>query len=212
MIATWIGIDPGYHGAIAVLDDTGTMQCVWDIPLIDRKARTRKSMRIDLSALNAIFAILARCHDPIVRSEWPTTRPDEAAESSKQFGVGLGHLEALCAAHGLRMERVAPNRWKGDLGLPGKKADPKAAHKACAFCERYVMGVPHDLVWGPRGGPKDGRAEAMLLAWHGWSRTSQAMRVLRERWGNLYDSDETLAFCLMAGSRRRRRKRADLPI
>lgn len=203
MPQTWIGIDPGLQGAIAAIGDQGQMLAVWDMPTLRTHARARRT-QVDVAALDAIIRTLTLYPDPIVRLEWPTTRPEESAEASKNFGVGLGHLEALCQAHRLPLDKVAPNKWKGDLGLPGKKKDRQAGRKACEFCERWVMAVPHSLVFGPRGGPKDGRAEALLIAWHGWSRNLAAMRVLRDRYGK--DSDEMMAFALMAGSGRRGRK------
>jgi hypothetical protein len=210
MPETWIGIDPGYRGAVAALDDQGRLLALWDIPLVDPKARRRKNLRIDLDALNAIVASLRYYRDPLVRLEWPTTRPDEAAESSKNFGVGLGQIEALCRAHGLNLDKVAPNKWKGDLGLPGKKKDKKAGREACDAAMLWIPDQERSTFFGPRGGPRDGRAEAALIAWHGWSRTLSAMRVLRERYGK--DAVEIQAFCLMAGSHRRGRKSLRLPM
>lgn len=209
MPKTWIGIDPGLKGAIGVIDDEGQMLAVWDLPTAVTRSRARRT-QVDVAALDAIIRLLPLYPDPIVRLEWPTTRPDESPEASKNFGVGLGQLEALCQAHGLTLDKVAPNKWKGDLGLPGKKADPQAARMACEFAEHWVKAVPHSLVFGPRGGPKDGRAEALLIAWHGWSRRLSAMRTLRGRYGK--DSNEMLAFALMAGSSRSSRRPANLPL
>lgn len=204
MPQTWIGIDPGLKGAIGVIGDQGQMLTVWDIPTLQTNSRTRR-VQVDVNALWGIFQTLKLYPDPVVRLEWPQTRPDEGAEASKNFGVGLGQLEAFSTSCGLPVDKLAPNKWKGDLGLPGKKKDPRnAARLACEFAERWVMDVPHSLVFGPRGGPKDGRAEALLIAWHGWSRTLAAMRTLRDRYGK--DSDELMAFALMAGSGRRGRK------
>lgn len=204
MPQTWIGIDPGLQGAIAAVDSQGKMLVVWDMPTLKTTSRTRRT-QVDVPALDAIMRLLPQYPDPVVRLEWPTTRPEESAEASKNFGVGLGHLEALCHAYGLPMDKVAPNKWKGDLGLPGKKKDRQAARLACQFCEKWVEGAgPAGVCFGPRGGPKDGRAEALLIAWHGWSRTIQGMRRIVERWGK--DSVETQAFTMMAGSGRRGRK------
>lgn len=197
---TWIGIDPGLKGAIGVVGEQGQMLTLWDMPTKRTHARSR-SVQVDVAALDAIFRLLPQYPNPIVRLEWPTTRPDESAEASKNFGVGLGNLEALCHAHRLELDKVAPNKWKGDLGLPGKKKNRDAGRLACAFCLQWVVDVPESLVFGPRGGPLDGRAEALLIAWHGWSRTLAAMRTLRDRFGK--DAVELHAFALLAGSGRR---------
>lgn len=208
MPQTFIGIDPGLRGAIGVLNSDGCMEAVWDLPTRQSGARTRRT-QVDVDALWSIFNHwLVQYPDPVVRLEWPTTRPNEAAEASKNFGVGLGQLEAMATAAGLSLDKVAPNKWKADLGLPGKKKDKLAGRKACEFCEKWVETTSKTLLYGPRGGPRDGRAEALLIAWHGWSRTLSGMRKVVERFGR--GSIEAQAFTLMAGSGKRGRKPLNL--
>ena len=144
--------------------------------------------------------------------EWPSTRPDEAAEASKRFGVGLGNLEALVVAHGMDITRVSPNKWKQDLGLPGKKNPnytvTESKRAACKEALRVVPNISATSVFGPKGGPKDGRAEAVLIAWWAWSRTVHGMRVLAKRWGK--DSIEAQAFVLSSGRRGRKVRKGPL--
>lgn len=207
---TWVGIDPGLEGAVAVLDGEGNLACLWDIP-IEYVKRKRRQKQVHLELLDRIIAALPRYDRPAVHLEWPTTRPDEAAEASKNFGVGLGQLEALCMARGLEVVKLPPQKWKQDLGLPGKKHPhytPTEARKAaCNFACRMIPNLERSTVYGPRGGAKDGRAEALLMAWWGWSRTAEGMRILRERWGSMAESTEAMEFCLRAGSGRAYRSR-----
>jgi len=208
MTETWIGVDPGFQGAIAVLDNDGQMIWVWDMPLVNRKGRTRQR-ECDLPALNGIFRAVASCSPSPVFLEWPTTRPDEAAEASKRFGVGLGQVEAMSVANGLAIVRVSPNKWKLDLGLPGKKnktcSASESRHMACDRAVSLIPNVTAEMVHGPRGGALDGRAEALLIAWHAWSKTFHGMRTIRGRaGGSAYDDTQMMAHVL-TGSRRRRK-------
>lgn len=177
------------------------------MPLLDRVAKGR-SRQIDVKGLAAVMVQCGLIEGAQVYLEWPATRPDEAAEASKRFGVGLGYLEALVIANAIDLVRVAPNKWKQDLGLPGKKnagvTPTEAKRAACNEVLRLIPDVQRADFFGPKGGPKDGRAEAVLIAWWAWSRTFHAMRVLSDRWGR--GSVETQAFVLSGGRRRRKVK------
>lgn len=201
MTMTWIGIDPGIYGAIGVLDAEGRMTCVWDMPRHGR-ARRKRDEKIDLGQLSAILQWLSMQPAPLVRCEWPHTRPGEDAESSRNFGLGLGYLEGLCQGYGLSLDKVAPGQWKGRLGLPGKMQDSQAKKKACERAAYWIEGVEREHVFGPRGGGKDGRAEALLIAWEGWSRTYHGMHRIRDRFGA--GSAQAQAFCMMGGKRGRK--------
>lgn len=171
-----VGIDPGVRGAIGVLSPKTAFMEVYDMPVIG----TGRASEFDCDALWAIFTHLTKAYRrPLVRLEWPQTRPDEAAESSKRFGVGLGLLWGLSTAAGCEVERVAPNGWKGRLGLSGKASGAmEARRQAVEYAERVIPGLPEDAVRGPKGGLLDGRAEALLIAFEQVSRTATGLRAM----------------------------------
>lgn len=169
----WVGIDPGFSGAIGAIDEHGRFLWVCDMP-VRGEGRTGE---FDLDELAGIVCEVARYRDPHVRLEWPTTRPDESPESSKRFGVGLGILEGMFAFAGCPALRVAPNKWKGRLGLKGKEFDSHGAREqAVRFAIEVLRDIPADTLHGPRGGLLDGRAEALLVAWEGLTSTVAGLR------------------------------------
>ena len=176
----WVGIDPGFFGAIAVIDESSKFISCHDMPITGDEGRQSE---IDCEKLAKIVEKVVTSY-PVkstVLLEWPQTRPDEAPESSKRFGVGLGLLEGMFAYTGNRPKRVAPNQWKGRLGLAGKLDDPQAAKLAAVeMAERVIGQLPTELLRGPRGGLKDGRAEALLIAWEGLTRTRAGLAALPE--------------------------------
>ncbi len=198
-----VGIDPGLDGAIAVLDGQGELSCLWDTPLTGGRKRG-----IDDGALLAIFRS-CRAVGAVAILEKVHAMPGEAPQSSFRFGDGYGSISMALASCDIQTLEVAPSKWKGDLGLPGKKnagyTATEAKRMACNEAMRVVPNVSRDTVFGPRGGPKDGRAEAILLAYWGWSRTLDGMRILAKRWGK--GSIEAQAFVLSAGRRGRRVRR-----
>lgn len=169
-----IGADPGVKGAIGVLSPTTAFCEVHDIPVIG----VGRESEFDADALWVLISRLAKEYNhPLFRLEWPQTRPDEAAESSKRFGVGLGLLWAFARAAGCEVERVAPNGWKGRLGLMGKSGGHMDARRqAVEYAERVIPGLTDDAVRGVRGGLLDGRAEALLIAFECVSRTATGLR------------------------------------
>lgn len=198
-----VGIDPGFKGAIGVVDNLGRFFDVWDMPTTAGEGRQRE---MDLPILAAIIATI-RGGVRRVLLEWNQSRPDEAPESSKRMGVGLGLLEGMWFMAGCRPERVAASRWKGRLGLTGKDGEDGAAaakETIVAYAETVIPGLPAGILRGPRGGPLDGRAEALLIAW--WAATG-TMEGLRAQ-----DKDVLMARLLSGGRKNRRKRGGEGPV
>lgn len=190
----FVGVDPGFSGAIGAVDQECRFRGLWDMPTRGGEGRTRE---IDAAALVLMARhIVQTAHAAEVYLEWPQTRPNEAPEASKRFGVGLGNLEAAFLAAGATVHRVAPNLWKGQLGLEGKDRDATEARNAAVRMAEDFVRPPAGALRGPRGGALDGRAEALLIAWWAATRTREGLAAL--------DEDTRLARLLMGGRRRRR--------
>lgn len=172
---TWIGIDPGAEGAIGAIDNHGRFLFLYDMPITLMGRRGE----FEIAEIAKIAREVGRWKDPRVCLEWPQTRPDEAPESSKRFGVGLGILEACFTMVGCPPTRVAPNKWKGRMGLSGKEDNKLAARtESVRMAQEIVIGLPPRALLGPRGGLKDGRAEALLIAWEAMTCTLAGLRNL----------------------------------
>jgi hypothetical protein len=194
----WIGIDPGFKGAIGAINERGHFLWVRDMPSTIRDDTSERTREFDLRGLASIVRDASLSPDPHVFLEYPTTRPDESAESSKRFGVGLGLLEGMFAYAGIPAVRVAPNKWKGRLGLVGKERDPMAAREqAVRFAEAFIPGCSCGILRGSRGGLLDGRAESLLIAWEALTST---------RAGLAAQPYETRLARVMFGGGRRKRK------
>jgi hypothetical protein len=191
----YVGIDPGFSGAIGVIDLRGQFVAVYDMPVCGGDGRQRE---IDVIRLAEIIREIAAEPVKAVFLEWNQSRPDEAPEASKRMGVGLGLLEMGWTMMGLRPERVAASKWKGRLGLAGKDGDAgQAKEQAVRYCEQFIGRVPPGLLRGPRGGAKDGRAEALLIAWEALTSTREGLLAQPE--------DVRMARVLFGSSRRRRK-------
>lgn len=159
---TYLGIDPGKAGALAVL--TGSA-AVYDLP--------HPSNELDYEALYELVApykgalvVLEEQH-PQGRTERTAAggyRITGSMQSAFQLGKGYGGCLAVCRLAGLRIHRVKPNAWKSAMGLTSEK-DLSLTKARDLFPE-----LSREL----RFKTKDGRAEALLLALYGKDRLSES--------------------------------------
>lgn len=197
----WVGIDPGFEGAIGVITSDGVYVSVVDLPVHDRDGgRTRQFDRQTLARV--ITDILHGRRISRVLLEYPNSRPGEPPEASRRFGVGIGLLDGMFSYAGYPPTHVAPNKWKGRLGLQGKKEDSgEAKEQAVKMAETVIKGIPPGILRGSRGGAKDGRAEALLIAWEGLTSTRE---------GLLAQPEDVRMMRLLSGGGKRRPKPRDL--
>jgi hypothetical protein len=197
--AFYAGIDPGFSGAVGIMNHAGTSVRCWDMPTTGGKGRKRE---INLDKLRTLFRELRLRPDLVLGLEWPTTRPGEGSERAERFGRQKGILHAYAHLLGVPCYFIAPNLWKGRLGLPGK--DEQRAVQRCAdYFDRFYPEC-HDVIRGPKGGIKDGRLDALLIAHFLRTRGREGMQSIVDRFGK--NSDEAMAFILSQGGKRKRRK------
>lgn len=148
-----IGIDPGFTGAIAWLQD-GEL-AVFDMPTLPgAKGKTT----LNYHGLITLLARPVGSEEPItVWLEQVGARPGQGVSSMFRFGQQLGAIEALVAAAGYRLRYVTPAKWKKHFGL---SAD-KGAARGVAM-QRFPEAA--DMFARAKD---DGRAEAALIALYG---------------------------------------------
>lgn len=141
-----MGIDPGHTGAIAVLDPDGNLLDVHDTPLTGKEYDTAGMLTL-IRSVSPVKAALER----------QQTFPGQGGVSNFTTGHGYGLWMGLLAASGIPFDLVRAQDWKKALGIPA--GSDKSASVAAA--QRLFPGGDFT---GPRGGMKDGRADAVLLA------------------------------------------------
>lgn len=100
--STILGIDPGAHGAIAVLDQGGDLLEVHDMPSTT-EATGRTSTNAPLLA-----AILARTNARVAFCEFVAARPTDAKAAAFSFGRARGVIEGCAGALGLPIVFLTP--------------------------------------------------------------------------------------------------------
>lgn len=146
-----IGVDPGLSGAIAILDHTGELVSVTDLPII----RDLSLAWVDGGALQSLLLNALCGHPARAFVERVSAMPGQGVASSFQFGVGFGSILSVLQAKQVSTILVTPAMWKRSYGLGKDKH--ASLHKArLLFPTAELHLAKHD-----------GRAEALLIAEYG---------------------------------------------
>ena len=102
-----MGIDPGFSGALAVLDDDLNLEFVMDMPII----MVGKKRELDESKLSTIFSRW-RLRPMTIGIEKSQTMPNQGIVSSGRYMASYGFLRGLCMGNGLPYHLIRPQSWK----------------------------------------------------------------------------------------------------
>lgn len=144
----YLGIDPGAHGAIAALDDHGNLLWVEDLPFADG------------AVLAPVLAgLVLRGDGPRVAwVERAQVYPGQSGRHGFTYGTGYGVILGVLGALEVPTQTVPPNQWKKAARLTADKGTcrRRAVELWPGHADRFARAKD------------DGRAEACLIARHGW--------------------------------------------
>ena len=137
---TYIGIDPGKSGALALLTEDG--QCTV-VPFQE----------------SAYTAILKASSGPssVCCLEKVGAMPGQGVVSMFNFGHNLGYIEGLLQAFDIPYQLVPPQTWKKEFCVT---SDKNTSIEVCRKLFPHVCLLPT----ASSRKPSDGMAEAMLMA------------------------------------------------
>jgi crossover junction endodeoxyribonuclease RuvC len=151
----YIGIDCGLQGAVGILNADGTLVGVHDVPTLTLRTSRGTRQEYDVPGLVALLAPYSGPQSHVIIEE-AQAMPGQGTRSMFTIGIGMGVWLGILATLGLAHTRIRPHVWKRALGLSGDKEQARL---------RAMQLFPGaDL----RRKRDHGRAEALLLAWHGW--------------------------------------------
>lgn len=142
----WCGIDPGFTGGIAIIDDHQRIVECYDMPLHGIKGK----QEIDDDKIVAILKNYQLRHIAIEKAQ---AMPKQGCVSMFRYGDGYGQIKGICAALELKHTLVTPQSWKKRMmaGMDkGKGASIVRAKQLFNFTSKRI---------------KDhGKADAILIA------------------------------------------------
>lgn len=137
---TYIGIDPGKSGAMAVINEYVTKV----IPFNPRSY---------INELNTV-SYVGSC---VCCLEHVSAMPGQGVTSMFNFGMNFGWIQGVLDAFGISYELVRPQKWKKEFSITGDK------NSSIAVCKRLFPNVSLLRTEKCRK-EDDNMAEAMLMA------------------------------------------------
>jgi len=154
-----IGIDPGIHGAIAAIDASSLEPLeVSDTPTVTAAGKKL----YDIGEMAAIIRHMALMGDAVVVLEQAQAMPGQGVTSTFSTGRGFGLWEGILGALDVPYRAVRPIVWTKRV-FTGISGEGKS--RSVQFVMRMFPGV--ELTPPGCRKPKDGRADALSLAYYG---------------------------------------------
>lgn len=139
----YIGIDPGKNGALAIIRESKK------VSLVD----------FDLKAYINLLSYFKKSYDMFIGIEKVHAMPGEGVKSSFSFGERVGELKGILSTLDFdnNIEWIQPQTWQKHINT-----DSNRGKKAIA--DSLLSLYPSADLYGPRGGLKDGRSDALGIA------------------------------------------------
>ena len=154
-----IGIDIGVMGALALLDASGALIDVADMPVLRDGPAKRQAVNAPLLAV-----ILREWRPERAFVEFVGARPGEGAVGAFAFGRSRGVIEGVLGTVGAPVTFIAPAAWKRAIGIAPGSTGAKDAARAEAIRRWPAQAERFARV------KDDGRAEAALIGVAGMMR------------------------------------------
>lgn len=153
-----IGIDPGAGGAVAILERTGQLVQVFDMPSVEVVVGGKAKKRVSPEMLAAELR-LYNVAGTVAVIEQVGAMPGQGVSSMFAFGEAFGLAKGVLAGLSIPVQTVTPGKWKKALNLNAGKDGARA--KAAALWP--------DMAGEFRRVKDDGKAEAALIGHWGLS-------------------------------------------
>lgn len=156
------GIDPGAKGGIALLSPDGILISVHDMP----------TFRHDDKRIPNINA-LAKLLEGVSHITLERVTSFSKQKGGFTFGMTQGVIVATAHLLEIPVQMVDPRVWQKVFG-PFPSGSSQEAEKARKqkIAEKALIFYPEANLYGPRGGLRDGRSDALLIARWGYLQKS----------------------------------------
>lgn len=156
-----LAVDIGAHGAAALLDQSGNLLAIEDLPTLE----SGPACRPEISPV--LFAAIVRRWAPArAWIEHIGPRLGDRPAGAFAFGGSKATVEAVLACCGVPFRTITPAVWKRATSIPPGRdmkdlARSRAIERWPAHAELFARKLDHD------------RAEAALIGWAGLQREAQ---------------------------------------
>lgn len=150
-----IGVDVGKSGALALLNNDGSIVEIHDMPVKEVMVGTKERSEVDAVVLAEILFTWMR-QFPEVRAiiEHVSSMPSDGHVGAFRFGESYGILKGVFGAVGIPYDLIRPQAWKKEYGLLGSEKEMSRICVKMLYPEATEFQRKKD----------DGRADAVLIA------------------------------------------------
>jgi len=145
-----VGIDPGFSGAIAIIDDEGVIHELLDMPIL-KVGKRNELCEVEIKNL------LEEAHAEHVYIEKSQSMPGQGISSTFRYGASWGIIRGICVGLEIPYTLVHPKTWK-------KAMMPDMGKEKGASILRVGQLYPELKLTRKKD---HGMADALLLALHG---------------------------------------------
>ncbi len=119
----YLGVDPGFDGALCALDQDGKIIALWDTPTISIKTAKGKGHRrqYDISKMWRDIPYAGFTNEMFAVIEEAQAMPRQGMRSTFACGLGMGIWLGILSTIGIPYQRVRPHVWKKAMGLDSDK-------------------------------------------------------------------------------------------
>ena len=161
-----MGIDPGKKGSLVILTaDKDVMFFDWPSDNNIQKYLKEIDDAIQEEELCVQLAVLERVH----------AMPKQGVTSMFSFGVNFGMWQMWLYMKRFPFQTVPPQTWMKGFVQKGMGSNTKL--RIANACQNLF---PNAELTGPKGGYKDGRADALMMAYYASKQCGSAARHKRE--------------------------------
>ena len=158
MNTLFLGADPGKTGAVAVIDEMRVIHFLRDYPGNEIELAKIIWEICDFADKEGI-PLKAAIERQGARPNVINGKIVQTPTSFFQIGDNFGVWRMAMAMAGVPFETPTPQAWMKGVVIKKKNAKKKEANKEAA-----LKLFPTSDIFGPRGGYKDGRGDALLIA------------------------------------------------
>lgn len=165
----FVGIDPGFKGAVVAIDRQSRVLFQHTTPTFAlKKGSTRQDYAVsEMVRILKEGTSTASTDRVVVVLEKVSSRPKEGSSSAFAFGRGYGLWEGIASAFGFKLVTPAPNQWSKIMLRDCGGGDNASIVCAGRLLPALKMILPRCRV------PHDGLADAGCLALYGLSQHGQ---------------------------------------
>lgn len=161
----FIGVDPGLKGAIAIIDENGYWIQIQDTPTITFQKGKKNKTEYNIGEIKRVlfnFIDISSDKTTVFVEKMQSMPPGIRVQASFSLGYCQGLFEGILTALEIPYQLVISKHWQKHFQITKPKGDKKT--QSFQIASRLF---PTATLTGPKGGVKDGRSDALLIAEYG---------------------------------------------